>query len=334
MSRRWEERPPDSTWGDWGEDDELGRLNLIGSEQVLAAVSEVKVGRTFCLSLPMDRPPHPSTNPSRKGPAIYPLRRGGVPYFNFSWGELDERFTDVASDDTVRLDSQYSTHWDSFAHRGAMWPTGDDSELVPTYYNGFRGGGDIGTSDDGSTRVSALGVEKFAKHGIQGRGVMINLVKYRDFFGDLEVGFKEIQYVLESENIEVRSGDLVCFWTGFDQLLLEPETDRANNQYFKLNGSDERLHDWLIHSGISAVISDNPAIETTSTEFPAAYHGSSLPLHELCLFKLGIPLGEMWHLAELAQWMEANSRIFFLLTAPPLRLTGAVGAPVTPIATL
>ena len=59
-----------------------------------------------------------------------------------------------------------------------------------------------------------------------------------------------------------------------------------------------------------------------------------LPLHEHCLFKLGLPLGELWHLSPLASWLRANGRHRFLLTAPPLRLPGAVGSPATPIATV
>ena len=36
MSKRWKQRPPGSTWGDWGDDDELGRINLLTPEKVLA----------------------------------------------------------------------------------------------------------------------------------------------------------------------------------------------------------------------------------------------------------------------------------------------------------
>jgi kynurenine formamidase len=45
-------------------------------------------------------------------------------------------------------------------------------------------------------------------------------------------------------------------------------------------------------------------------------------------------LGELWYLEELAEWLSANGRSRFFLTAPPLRLTGAVGSPVTPVATV
>ncbi len=54
MSQRWKQRPAGSTWGDFGADDENGRLNLLTPERVRAAAAEVKEGRTFCLSLPLD----------------------------------------------------------------------------------------------------------------------------------------------------------------------------------------------------------------------------------------------------------------------------------------
>ena len=59
-----------------------------------------------------------------------------------------------------------------------------------------------------------------------------------------------------------------------------------------------------------------------------------LPLHELCLFKLGIPLGELFLLSDLADWLREHGRSRFLFTAPPLRLPGAVGSPVTGVATV
>ena len=61
---------------------------------------------------------------------------------------------------------------------------------------------------------------------------------------------------------------------------------------------------------------------------------SLLPIHNLCLFRLGVPLGEMWYLHELAAWLREHNRSRFLLTAPPLRMPGIVGSPLTPIATV
>ncbi|HYG41728.1 MAG TPA: cyclase family protein, partial [Bordetella sp.] len=59
-----------------------------------------------------------------------------------------------------------------------------------------------------------------------------------------------------------------------------------------------------------------------------------LPLHHHCLFKLGLPLAELWYLKDLAEWLHAHNRHHFMLTAPPLRLPHAIGSPVTPIATV
>jgi hypothetical protein len=59
-----------------------------------------------------------------------------------------------------------------------------------------------------------------------------------------------------------------------------------------------------------------------------------MPLHEHCIFKNGIHLGELWYLTALARWLREHGRNRFLLTAPPLRLPGAVGSPATPIATV
>ena len=55
-SPRWKRRPEGSTWGDFGADDQLGRLNLLTPEKVRQGVAEVREGRVFCLSLPLDLP--------------------------------------------------------------------------------------------------------------------------------------------------------------------------------------------------------------------------------------------------------------------------------------
>jgi kynurenine formamidase len=85
---------------------------------------------------------------------------------------------------------------------------------------------------------------------------------------------------------------------------------------------------------VAALISDNEAVEFLPTVNPPAQRGAHYPLHEHCLFKLGVPLGELFLLSDLADWLRENGRYRFLLTAPPLRLPGAVGSPVTAVATV
>ena len=56
MNKRWNVRPDGSNWGNFGQGDEIGRLNLLTPERRLAAMAEVKEGVVFCLSLPLDLP--------------------------------------------------------------------------------------------------------------------------------------------------------------------------------------------------------------------------------------------------------------------------------------
>ena len=79
---------------------------------------------------------------------------------------------------------------------------------------------------------------------------------------------------------------------------------------------------------------DNYAVELFSTTPLKTTSHAMLPLHEHCLFKNGIHLGELWYFTKLAGWLREHKRNRFLLTAPPLRLPGAVGSPATPVATV
>ena len=132
---------------------------------------------------------------------------------------------------------------------------------------------------------------------------------------------------------------MACFHTGFAQGLMDmkknPNEYDLHNTFACLDGRDEKLQDWIRDSGISVIIADNYGIEDVSSPLPTGTNPiAMLPLHELCIFKLGIHIGEMFYLTPLREWLRKNKRNRFLLTAPPLRLPGAVGSPPSPIATV
>lgn len=335
-TKRWTNRPEGSTWGDWGEDDQIGRLNLIGPEQVKKGIAEVQEGRTFCLSLPLDLPGGNVLSPVRFPPALRPVIRNDAPYFNYNWRDFDPRFPDIAADDAVLMYLQYSTQWDALAHRGSNFDVMGDGVDVPVYYNGFRAGEDLTLTDDHVTCAHKLGIENYAAHGVQGRGVLVNLHK-RYGFDRHEVGYDDLMRIMDEDGITVEEGDMLLLWTGIDRMILDGagNPDPAIKKACAvLDGHDKRLLQWITDSGVAALISDNIAVEAAGNPLPDDYCGSILPLHEHCLFKLGVPLAELWQLCDLAEWLEAQGRSRFLLTAPPLRLTGAVGSPATPIATV
>ncbi len=345
---RWTKRPDGSTWGDWGPDDELGRLNLVTPAQVLAGIAEVKLGRTFCLSLPLDYPGGSVVNPRRSPPELRPTMRDGKPNMNYPLRCDDPTLTDIVSDDQVLLTLQYSTQWDSLAHVGQMFDADGDGVAEDVYYNGFRAGTDIvgpvlydakgGQTPSGQVQGARhLGLEPMAKSCVQGRAVMIDLEAHFGRSGKI-VGFEDLMGVLAADKVEIAPGDFVCLRTGFAQLLLDMNKQPDREVLFAttsaLDGRDPRLLQWVTDSGLVALLADNYAVEAAPARPCLDDHCASLPLHAHCLFKLGVYLGEMWYLTELADWLRANGRNRFLLTAPPLRLPGAVGSPATPVATV
>jgi kynurenine formamidase len=344
---RWKRRPEGSTWGDFGPDDELGRLNLVTPAKVLQGIAEVRTGRTFCLSLPLDYPGGAILNPRRHPPELRPTLRNGKSNMNYPLRCDDPTLTDVVSDDQVLLTLQYSTQWDSLAHVGQNFDADGDGKPEDVYYNGFRAGRDIVGPTiyrdgqeipcDQPQGARHLGVENMAKTCVQGRAVMIDLEAHFGRTGKI-VGYDDLMGVLEKDRVVIESGDFVCLRTGFAQELLnmnkQPDPKVLFATTSALDGRDPKLLQWITDSGLVALLADNYGVEATPARPCMDDLCASLPLHAHCLFKLGVYLGEMWYLTELADYLRAEGRNRFLLTAPPLRLPGAVGSPATPVATV
>lgn len=346
---RWKNRPKGSNWGDFGEDDSLGRLNLLTPEKTLQGIAEVREGKAFCLSLPLDFPGGSALNPNRHPPVLRPTLRHGHVNFNCLLGEIEEGRSDVLSDDVAILHLQYSTQWDGFAHVGSMFDADGDGIPEPVYYNGFRAGLDVrGPGDvagagivnkpDLVTTSSAgpLGIDHMADKAVQGRSVMVDL--HAHFGNDrVLIGFDALMAVLKKDSVVIENGDIVCLHTGFAEVLLQmkrqPDAAVLHHTGAVLDGRDGKLLQWITDSGIAAIAADNYAVEAYPAS-PGPVCCAALPLHEHCLFKLGVHLGELWRLTPLANHLRTAGRSRFLLTAPPLRLPGAVASPLTPVGTV
>jgi kynurenine formamidase len=352
MTRRWKQRPPGSTWGDWGDDDELGRINLLTPEKVLEGVREVEAGISFCLSLPLDYPGGNALNQRRYPPVLAPtedMDGNAGTFYNIHMSEMadfgDPKYVDVWADDVVTLSLQYSTQWDSLAHVGAEFDADGDGEEEGVYYNGYRAGTDLvgptpdAAGDGGSHRCFAhhLGLEHMAYHGVQGRGVLVDLAAH---LGDewRAVDRALLEEIMAEDDVVVEPGDMLLLHTGFATRILEYERNPDPARIFTLcsylDARDDSLLEWIADSQISALVADNYAVEGLLGRDRLEGRHSFLPIHNLCLFRLGVPLGEMWYLHELASWLREHSRSRFLLTAPPLRIPGIVGSPLTPVATV
>ena len=339
MAKRWRNKPEGANWGEFGDDDLLGRMNLLTPERRVRALQEVKTGEVFCLSLPLDRPGGTVLNQNRKPPVFHPVMRGERVYFNLAMAEVNPRFNDVGSDEAILLYSQYSTHWDALAHKGTLFDADGDGVPEKVSYNGHALVDQDGRGMHGNLGAIALSVANMAETSVQGRAVMLDL---RHHFGDenVAVTWDMLEQVMKADAVTVEEGDIVCVHTGLGQLIRDADGKLDQSIRTKcavLDGYDKRLHEWISDTGVAAIAADNLAVERSSTmgvdpRMPQC--GPQLPLHEHCLVKLGVHLGELWYLTELAAWLRKNRRSRFLLTAPPLRMPGAAGSPVTPVATV
>jgi kynurenine formamidase len=345
---RWKRRPELSTWGDFGPDDQLGRINLLTPARVKAAVAEVTEGLTFCLSMPLDFPNESVMAPYRHALVLRPGLLGDAPNFNRRWSEMEPGSTDVVNDDVLVMYLQGSTQWDGLCHVGSLFDADGDGEPEIVYYNGWRGDEHITSSTDpadsgmwsastkSTTRVTALGIDGMAAAGVQGRGVLVDLAAHVGSVGT-RVGYNELMQILETDGVVVEEGDMLCLHTGFAQQLFdagnEPDVGALMASTPALEGRDPKLQAWIRESGLATLSADNFAVEAIPSAAASA-PSAAMPLHELCLFKLGVHLGELWNIGPLAQWLRAHGRHRFLLTAPPLRLPGAVGSPANAVATV
>jgi hypothetical protein len=85
---------------------------------------------------------------------------------------------------------------------------------------------------------------------------------------------------------------------------------------------------WMHAKQIAAVASDNYAVEVRPAEmeiFRSPFHACAIP-------NMGLTLGEIFYLEDLAADCAADGRYAFLLVAPPLPGMGGVGTPINPYA--
>lgn len=309
---------PDA-WGVFGAGDQLGTLNHLTESTVLEARQGIRSGQVVNLNLPLT-----FFNP----PLI--AHRGNPKHEIFGLNEYNR-------DDKIDgLFTQACTQIDGLRHFAH-----------PDYgfYNGVSG-------DLLNTDHADLGMQNVASKGIVGRGVLIDVARYREQQGNPlspmtnePITVADIENTLSWQGAVVKPGDIVLIRTGwltaYRQGLLHGS---GPIQSVGLSQSED-IARWIWNSRLAVIAADNIALEAwppqedalpTLKEQSGRIETSSHTgmLHRLLIPLLGITIGELWDLDELSDCCAQSGYFDFFLTAEPLHLIGGVGSPANALAIL
>ncbi|MCH2336553.1 MAG: cyclase family protein [Pseudomonadales bacterium] len=294
-----------SNWGRWGDDDELGTLNTITPTVRAQAASLVKEGTTVSLALPLNKIADAiNQKPFEHEVFIF----GGDESFDMDPGDIPQAAGDVFKIDYHGFGHSHMDALPHFAYGGKM-------------YNGFPF---EMNADEG---FSKLGVENIAEVGVFTRGVLVDMPKFLgiDF---LEPGTaitaSDLEAWEKASGVRVRAGDALLVRTG---RWIKVAQDGQWNFIQQAAGMHASVARWLKERDVAVIGCDG-----VSDVMPSGVTGRFNPLHELVLIGLGMPIFDNLDLESLAEKASSTGRATFLFVAIPLRVSGATGSPLNPLA--
>ena len=289
-------------WGEFGDQDEAGAVNLITPAKKVLAAKEVREGVAINLSNPMSK--------SESGDFIVPLEHKTFVFPPLAGPTSPE--TAAGDVFTINYHGALHSHMDGLAHFG--W----DGKL----YNGFP----FEPKPQGFVNV---GLEHIASTGIFTRGLLVDMP---DLYGlkILEPGtvitVDHLEAWEKALGITVSSGDVLLLRTG---RWVIAEKNKDFNPLQRTAGLHASVGLWLKTRGVAAIGSD-----AISDVVPGGVEGVFNPVHVVANYALGMPLFDHLQLEELARVTKQRNRYTFLFTAAPLYIEGATGSPLTPFAHL
>jgi kynurenine formamidase len=297
-----------SNWGRWGADDEIGTLNHLTPDDVVAATRLVKKGQVFALGIPLDgNGPQNGLFGGRWNP-IHTMLATGTDAIA---GRFDETNKIRYADDALNMPVQAATHWDSLGH----------VFYEEKMYNGF----DAKLVDGGGVHKNGI---EHTRSKMVGRGVLLDVARFKgvdslpDGYG---ISNDELDATARAQGVEIRRGDFVIIRTGQMEACLEA------GEWGGYAGGDapgvkfENCY-WSQEHQIAAICSDTWGVEVRPNETSEVFQ----PWHWVVIPAMGLTMGEMFYLKELAEDCAADKVYEFFFCGPPLVITGGTGSPINP----
>lgn len=258
--------------------------------------SLVRTGRTFDLSQETsnDMPTHP-----RQPPFLLTLHS--------RHGDTSREHGYSAANELLVMCGHHGTHMDALNH--------------VSVHGLLRGGAVASVAQQGTGGLVEGDIASASP--IMSRGVLLDLPAHRGVVAlpaGSEVKLTEVIDILDKMHFHARSGDVFLFHTGWGSRWTRPD------QYYPTDGQQPgpgvEVANWLIAREARAVGSDTMVFERVGPR------QNAMPVHSALLYAGGIHIMENLLLDDLAQ----SGVGVFLFVALPLKLRGATGSPIRPIA--
>jgi len=295
--------PPDSNWGVFGDNDEVGCVNFLTPEGVVEAARLVREGKIFRLDTPVNY----------ASPPLFD--REPVKHTKKSF----ESFGLLGFDDVLdAYNTQEGSQWDGLGHVGNL--------RAQAFYNGV--------TQDQIKGGAKLGIHNWADRFV-GHGLLIDVFRYRETQGrpvnplsNEKYSLDDLKNALKAQGGELKPGSILLVRTGWMQAYLaaseQERREMAPINKLKACGVDDsrEMVAWLWDNCVAAIGTDCPAVEPWPWDFK-----DDGALHYRTLSLLGLPLGEQFNLEKLAADCADDERYEFMLVSVPLHLKGGIASP-------
>jgi kynurenine formamidase len=230
----------------------------------------------------------------------------------------------MANDDFVHFNTQEGSQWDGLGHVGHI--------RHERFYNGA-------TESEVRGGNAKLGIHHW-KDKFVGRGLLLDVFGYRKAKGlavnplDRDVyTLAELKAALEHQKTTLKPGTILLVRTGWMESYekLSAEEKRALSPMDKMRSAgieaSREMVAWLWNNRVAAIGTDCPSVEAFPTDFSdeTILHYRALPL-------LGLPLGELFILAPLAEDCAKDGRYEFMVVSAPLHVEGGIASPPNGVA--